>query len=110
MSIIILLPVTILIFFEFCFSLLFSSVFSFLPFFEYNSLISSLSRSEPYFFPFNNIRKDREEKSLIYELWAFCYKCLKEEIWVKRCEQVIELETLKEIKKKDKRNIINSSR
>jgi hypothetical protein len=58
---------------------------------------------------FNNIRKDREGKSLIYELWAFCYKCLKEEIWVKRCKQVIELETSKGIKRKDKRKKVGAS-
>ncbi|CAB4414734.1 unnamed protein product [Rhizophagus irregularis] len=48
--------------------------------------------------------KDEDTEELINELWVFCFNALKKEFWIKRCNEVNELEQSLGIKKSaDKR-------
>ncbi|PKC05914.1 hypothetical protein RhiirA5_420305 [Rhizophagus irregularis] len=52
---------------------------------------------------FNTISKDKDEKEMMNELWMFCFDALKKEFWIKRCNEVNEIEQSLGIKKSDKR-------
>ncbi|RGB28858.1 hypothetical protein C1646_767297 [Rhizophagus diaphanus] len=52
---------------------------------------------------FNKISNDKEEKKVIFNLWVYHYNQLKVKIWIKRCEEVVEIERKRGIGKKDKR-------
>ncbi|PKY55679.1 hypothetical protein RhiirA4_478625 [Rhizophagus irregularis] len=52
---------------------------------------------------FNTVSKDKDEKEMMNELWMFCFDALKKEFWIKRCNEVNEIEQCLGIKKSDKR-------
>ncbi|PKY52379.1 hypothetical protein RhiirA4_469977 [Rhizophagus irregularis] len=52
---------------------------------------------------FNKISKDKEEKELVNELWNFIFEALKKEFWLKRCNEVNEIERKLNVTKADKR-------
>ncbi|PKY55292.1 hypothetical protein RhiirA4_474637 [Rhizophagus irregularis] len=41
---------------------------------------------------FNKISKRKDYKSVIEDLWCFCYEKIRSRIWIKRCEIVAEIE------------------
>ncbi|PKK74501.1 hypothetical protein RhiirC2_774714 [Rhizophagus irregularis] len=51
----------------------------------------------------NKLFKSNEEKKLLLEIWERCYLNIRELIWIKRCNRVIELEKSKGITKKEKK-------
>jgi hypothetical protein len=53
---------------------------------------------------FNNISKNKEDKSVIKELWNFIYDEIKRRIWIPRCEEIKRLEEKNEITKSDLRS------
>lgn len=46
---------------------------------------------------FNLISKLKEEQQVINNLWNFCYMEIRNKIWLKRCDEVIEIEKRKGI-------------
>jgi hypothetical protein len=54
----------------------------------------------------NKIAKEKSSRSVIEDLWNFCYEKIKKEIWIKRCEEVIMKEKEKGIFTLDKRKRI----
>ncbi|RGB41396.1 hypothetical protein C1646_752196 [Rhizophagus diaphanus] len=52
---------------------------------------------------FNMASKDKTKKEMINELWIFCFEELKKEFWIKRCNEVNEIEQSLGIKRSDKR-------
>lgn len=53
---------------------------------------------------FNKITNNKDEKKVIFDLWVYCYDQLRQKIWLKRCEEVVEIERKRGIGKKDKRS------
>ncbi|PKC04192.1 hypothetical protein RhiirA5_422608 [Rhizophagus irregularis] len=54
---------------------------------------------------FDEISKKKEYKNVIEHLWSFCYDKYRTRIWVKRCDEVAEIEKDRGIDlKKEKKN------
>jgi hypothetical protein len=48
---------------------------------------------------FNKIINNKEERKEIFDLWVYSYEQLKNKIWIKRCDEVIEMERKRGIEK-----------
>ncbi|GBC20331.1 uncharacterized protein OCT59_023410 [Rhizophagus irregularis] len=48
-------------------------------------------------------QRNEEDNLIIFNLWSYCYDQLKIKVWIKRCEEVTEIEQKKGISRMDKR-------
>lgn len=49
---------------------------------------------------FNNLSNKKEGKKIVKKLWNFIYEEIKKRIWIKRCEDIAEIEKKEGIEKK----------